>query len=264
MNKKKLNAVTVNEILQIMDQIAPPELAADWDKIGLQVGRPDQSVKRVLLTLDLDDKALKQAIAEHCELVITHHPLFFSPLPSIRQDIPEQRLVQDLILNKISLIVAHTNLDAAQGGVADSLADILGLSSIKRQLIGMYGRQGDLAKPIMLSQLIAAVRKALGASGCRVNTDQDRLVSRLAVFPGSFAEDDIPLLDQHDVEALVCGELKHHISLMLAARGIAAIDAGHDVSERVVLQPLAERLAEQLPQISFAVSGGFDYNKMVF
>lgn len=264
MNKKKLNAVTVDDILQIMDQIAPPELAAEWDKIGLRVGRPDQAVKCVLLTLDLDDKALNQAIARHCELVIAHHPLFFSPLPAIRQDIPEQRLVQELIQNKISLIVAHTNLDAAQGGVADSLADILGLSSINRQSIGMYGRQGDLAEPVKLSQLIAAVRAALGASGCRVNTDQDRLISRLAVFPGSFSEDDMPLLEQFEVEALVCGELKHHIGLMLAARGIAAIDTGHDVSERVVLQPLAERLTEQLPQISFAVSGGFDYNKVVF
>lgn len=264
MIKQNQNSVTVKDILQIMDQIAPPELAAEWDKVGLQVGWPDQAVKCVLLTLDFNENALKQALDKHCELVIVHHPLFFSPLPTIRHDVPEQRLVQGLIQNKISLIVAHTNLDAAQGGVADSLADILGLSSINRQLIGMYGRQGDLAEQVSLSQLIASVRAILGASGCRVNTDQNRLISRLAVFPGSFAEEDIPLLEQFEVEALVCGELKHHIGLMLAARGVAAIDTGHDVSERVVLQPLADRLAEQLPQISFAVSGGFDYNKMVF
>ncbi len=255
---------TVSDILQIIEAIAPPEIAAEWDHIGLQIGDPDQIVNHVLLTLDLNEAALTMAEDGDCELIICHHPLIFTPLPTLCDDVPEQRLILRLIRSGISVIVAHTNLDAAVGGVADCLADSLGLDAAGRQLCGPFGRAGLLAEPIQLSQLRSVVQQALQSAGCRLNTDQDRLISRLAVMPGSFDEDEIPLLEALAVDAVVSGEIKHHAGLLLAARGIAALDAGHDVTERVVLRPLATRLAEQLPQISFAVNSGMDYNKMAF
>lgn len=255
---------TVGRVLQVMNDFAPPELAENWDPVGLQVGDPGQPVSRAMLALDVTGPVLAAAAAAGCSLLIVHHPLIFTPLSAIRADIPEQKLVQDLLVRRISLIAAHTNLDAAAGGVADCLADTLGFSWSGRFSAGKYGRGNDLVIPELLSHFLARVRVLLGSCGCRVNTDQDRLIRRVAVIPGSFSEDCLPLLQDLGVDCLVCGELKHHHGLMLAARGIAAVDTGHDVSERVVLQPLAWRLTEKLPEISFAVSAGFDYNKMAF
>jgi dinuclear metal center YbgI/SA1388 family protein len=264
MNGKNTKMTSVRQVWQIMDELAPPDLAAVWDTIGLQVGNPDQAVSKILLTLDVSEDVLALAAATGADLILAHHPLIFSPLPAVRQDVPEQRLVLQLCAARMSLLVAHTNLDATPGGVADCLADALGLSLIDRVPVGMYGRHGDMAETILLSRLLVMVKTALGSAGCRINTDQDRFVQRLAVFPGSFSEEDIPLLAPAGVEALVCGEMKHHVGQMLAARGICSIDAGHDVTERVVLQPLAVRLADRLPQISIAVWHGMDYNKMAF
>lgn len=257
--------VYVNQIMAALDDLAPPELAADWDTaIGLEIGDPKDSVSRVLLTLDVTSQAVAIARESGFNLIITHHPLLFSPLPSIRQDVPEQRLAAELIKARINLIAAHTNLDAAQGGVADCLANRLGLQSDDRQIVGMYGRHGKLPEPRLISDLISFVKKELGSPGCRINTDDNREISHLAVFPGSFSEDELPLLITSGIDAIICGEIKHHVALMLAARGIVAIDAGHDVTERVVLRPLAAKLALKLPQIAFAVYEGLDYNKVAF
>ncbi len=255
---------TVSLVLRTLDELAPPGLAESWDKIGLQVGDPDWPVRQVLLALDITDQSIKDAETLGCQLIICHHPPIFNPLASLRTDIPEQQQLFRLISRRISVIAAHTNLDAAPGGVADSLAEILGLGGPECRPVAAYGRSGRLAEPELLSRLLARIRQTLGSSGCRINTDQDRLITSLAVFPGSLAEEFIPDLVAAGVEAVVCGEIKHHLGLMLAARGMAAIDAGHDVTERVVLAPLAASLRDRLPQISFAVSNGMDYNKMAF
>ena len=179
--------VTVGDVLAVLDDLAPPALAEEWDTaVGLEIGHPDWPVKRVLITLDVTPKAVSFARESGCQLIISHHPLLFGPLPSIRQDIPEQKLVADIIRQNLSLIAAHTNLDAADGGVADCLADVLGLSKELRIAIGPYGRVAPLSVSRPVSRLIEDVRLSLGSLGCRVNSDEDRLVSRLAVFPGSF------------------------------------------------------------------------------
>jgi len=259
------NVITVRQVWQAIDQLAPPALAAEWDSaIGLEIGNPDQAISHVLITLDVSESVITRAAATGCQLIITHHPLIFTPITTIRHDIPEQRLIAGLLHNKISLIAAHTNLDAAPGGVADCLADVFGLSTEKCQPAGPFGRIGYLPEPMQLSRLAGLARQKLGSSGCRINTDRDRIIKCLAVFPGSFSEEEITLLTESGAEAIVCGEIKHHVGLMLSARGIASIDAGHDVTERVALKSLAKRLGEMLPEISFAVDGGLDYNKMAF
>jgi dinuclear metal center YbgI/SA1388 family protein len=256
---------TTGQILQALENLAPPELAAEWDlSIGLEIGHPDTPVDRVLLTLDVTEQAVDMALSRSCQLILAHHPLFFSPLPAIRLDVPEQRLIARILREGLGLISAHTNLDAADGGVADCLADTLGLDATDRQKVGLYGRCGNLPRPMLISELFPYIREKLGSPGCRINRDQDLEVRKLAVFPGSFGEESLPFLEQMGINVLLCGELKHHLALQLAARGITVIDAGHDVTERVVLKPLSARLARLLPEIIFAVHEGLDYNGVAF
>ncbi len=265
MQRRTNQITTIGQVLQTLESLAPPELAAEWDLvIGLEIGHPDTLVNRVLLTLDVTEQAVEMALSRSCQLIIAHHPLLFSPLPAVRLDIPEQRLIARMLKEGLGLIAAHTNLDAAEGGVADCLADTLGLNAADRQKVGPYGRLGNLPRPMLISELLLYIKEKLGALGCRVNRDQDPKIRRLAVFPGSFDEDNLPFLEQMEIDALLCGELKHHLALQLAARGITAIDAGHDVTERVVLRPLSVRLARLLPGITFAVHEGLDYNRVAF
>lgn len=267
--------VKIADLMSAMEKIAPAVLAESWDAIGLQIGAAETPVHSVLLTLDVTPEALQQAKQVRADLIITHHPLIFSPLRGVRSDQPEQQLVADLLVHKRACLAAHTNLDAAQGGVADALAASLGLLGaiweivIPTEAVGMetrcgHGRMTELVAPIRLGDLKRLVLQQLQGSGCLVNTGADREIRRLAVFPGSFDEDWLPALEKRSVEAIITGECKHHVGLMLRHRGISVLQAGHDITERVILQPLAARLQREFVQISFAVHAGIDYNEMAF
>lgn len=264
--------IRLGDFLARIDLIIPLNSAEPWDKVGLLLGDPDTLISGVILSLDVTEKTIELAEANQANLIIAHHPLIFAPISSLREDIVEQSLLRTLIHKDIAVIALHTNLDAVPGGTADALADALDLNESGRSIIAPqtdrpefgHGRIIDLTQPILLSKLRKQITKQLESSGVRINTDQDRTVQRLAVFPGSFDESLISRLVELEVEAIITGELKHHVGLMLALRNIAALDTGHDVSERVVLPRLSHQLQALEPNLTFAVDFGFDYNKVTF
>ena len=266
------NTVRLGDFLDQIDQEIPFSSAESWDKVGLQLGDPDSLISQAVLTLDITDKTIDLAEVNQAQLIIAHHPLIFSPLHTLREDVPEQALIRRLILLDIAVIALHTNLDAVPDGTADALADAIDLNEIDRQIFAPlqtlpgfgHGRVLDLKQPVQLVELREQIQKQLASPGVRFNTDLDRSLKRIAVFPGSFDENWISLLVEQDVEAIITGELKHHVGLMLNLRNIAALDVGHDISERVVLPRLLHRLKAMQPELSFAVDYGFDYNKVTF
>lgn len=118
----------IDEVIQLMGEIAPVRLAEDWDNVGLQVGDPSLDINNVLLALDLNAAVLEEAKAKDCGLIITHHPLIFKAINSVNTQSETGRLIMELIKNDIALFSAHTNLDIAEGGLNDFLADKLDLS----------------------------------------------------------------------------------------------------------------------------------------
>ena len=111
------------EILENLNKIMPMELAMSWDNPGLLVGRRDCSVKRILLALDVTTEAIEQAVALGVDLLITHHPLIFSPLKKINdEDIFGSRILS-LVENRINYIAMHTNYDVAIGCMGDLAAE---------------------------------------------------------------------------------------------------------------------------------------------
>ncbi|MDD2533617.1 MAG: Nif3-like dinuclear metal center hexameric protein [Eubacteriales bacterium] len=264
--------IRLGDYLNQIDQIIPLNFAESWDKVGLLIGDPDSIVTAIVLTLDITEKTIELAEANQANLIIAHHPIIFSPIGSLREDNAEQSLIRTLIHKDIAVIALHTNLDAVSGGTADSLADALELSEISRFVFAPlvnrpeygHGRVLELTDPLQLIDLKKLTAQRLQSSGVRINTDRDLAVQRIAVFPGSFDESWITQLNEFEIDAIITGELKHHVGLMLAARNIAALDTGHDVSERVVLPRLLHQLHALAPDLAFAVDFGFDYNKMTF
>uniref|UniRef100_UPI0005CBC828 Nif3-like dinuclear metal center hexameric protein n=1 Tax=Risungbinella massiliensis TaxID=1329796 RepID=UPI0005CBC828 len=114
-----------------MSQVAPPGLAVEKDRIGLQLGDPQALVKKVLVTLDVTEEVVEEAISLGCNWIVAHHAIIFHPLTHIRLDQPQGKLLRKLIQHQIQVFIAHTNLDAAEDGVNDVLADLLGLQNTK-------------------------------------------------------------------------------------------------------------------------------------
>jgi len=122
--------VTARQIFARLEEIFPVRLAEDWDNTGLQLGNPNKSVKKVLVSLDADRETVAVGIREDADLVITHHPLLFNPVKQLDFSQPQAGLLQQLVAKDIAVYSLHTNLDTAPGGLNQYLAERLGLEDI--------------------------------------------------------------------------------------------------------------------------------------
>ena len=145
--------ITVNQVYEAMQAIAPLELAEHWDNPGLLVDCGGE-VTRGLVTLDITPEVVTEAAAKHCEAIVAHHPVIFDPLKKLGpQDVPFQ-----LVRAGISAICMHTNLDAAAGGVNEVLAGIFGMQD-PEPFAGGCGRVGSI-EPITVPQLARKAQHA--------------------------------------------------------------------------------------------------------
>ncbi|SJZ71800.1 Nif3-like dinuclear metal center hexameric protein [Selenihalanaerobacter shriftii] len=124
-------SLSAQQVIQLIEELAPKKLAADWDNVGLQVGAYDQRVSKVLVTLDVNRAVMDEAIAKEVDLIISHHPVIFKSLSEVRFDTEIGRIIRSAIKNEINIYVAHTNYDIAKGGLNDLLADKLDLLDVQ-------------------------------------------------------------------------------------------------------------------------------------
>lgn len=246
-------AATCAVIGNLVMEFAPRELVADWDNVGLQVGDPGARVTRVLLALDVDDGVVDEALDAGAEMILAHHPLLMKPLRSVRADTPQGALIMRLVRNRLNVFAAHTNLDAATGGVSDVLAGLLGLENVEP--LGpehAYGRVGDLRQPVRFDRFAALVKDTLAVAGIRAGGDRSREVKRVAVCGGAGAEF-WPQARAAGADVLVTGDVKYHLARDMLAAGLNFIDAGHYATERVILEPLRDYLERRCHEAGIGV-----------
>lgn len=235
----------LNSIIEFAQQIAPFDTAAEWDNIGLLVGSPDAEVSRVLLALDITPAVVQEAHELGAELIVSHHPVIFSPLHTLRPDSAEYLLAK----YDIAALCLHTNLDRADQGVNTALAAALGLDNTAF-FAEDFLLVGEPEKPCSAEGFAAFVKERLHAPSVRFTAGN---VSRVAVSSGGGGEG-VELAEKYGFDAFVTGELKHHQYLYAAQHGIAAFDAGHFSTENVVIAPLKELFAERFPNVGFIIS----------
>ena len=114
-----------------MNNWAPAELIDNWDNTGFQIGNDEKDIKRILISLDLDERVYNRALDGDFHMIITHHPIIFKPITSITTSTYKEKLLFNLIQKDIVVYNAHTNLDRANNGVNDELAKLLGLRDLK-------------------------------------------------------------------------------------------------------------------------------------
>jgi dinuclear metal center YbgI/SA1388 family protein len=119
--------VTVKDIAAAVHRLAPPQLAYDWDNVGLQVGDPAAPASKVLICLEVNQAVIDHCVANEIPCILSHHPLIFRPLKTISTTTPASRLAAQLICRNIALIAAHTNLDRVMQGTNGALGELLQL-----------------------------------------------------------------------------------------------------------------------------------------
>ena len=257
LEKKKGDAfmITVRDIEQFLYDWAPPDTAESWDNVGLLVGRPDRPVRRVLVALDVTPAVAAEAAELGADLIVAHHPVMNvrwheREMQTLRDDTRLGGLLTYLVRHDLSAICMHTNLDAAEGGVNDCLAQKLGLSGTIPLNEQKIGRIGTLSCEIPLEQFLHDVVKSLSCRGLRYR-DGGRPVHRVAVGGGGCGEY-IPQALAQGCDTFVTSDLRYND--FLDTRGMNLIDAGHFPTEDVVCPEVVHRLQKAFPAICVSKS----------
>ena len=245
--------ITVREVENRLFDWAPKELAESWDNVGHLVGEPDAEVKKVLVSLDITEAVVQEAIALGADLIVAHHPIInckWHPVQTVRSDDAQGRMLIGMIRNGISAICMHTNLDAADGGVNDLLAQKLGLTGLEMLNEEKIGRVGTLNCEIPLVDFTRFVVESLRCNGLRY-TDSGRPVHRVAVGGGSCSEF-IPQAIALGCDTFVTSDIRYHD--FLDTKELNLIDAGHFPTENLVCPAVAEYLLKAFPQLTIVQS----------
>ena len=244
---------TVREIESFLYGWAPRELAESWDNVGLLVGDPEAAVERVLVALDITPQVAEEALERGCQLVVAHHPVMncaWHPVQTVRADDRQGRTLTALLRGGVAAICMHTNLDAAEGGVNDILAEKLGLTQPEMLTEEKIGRIGTLKCEIPLVEFTHFVIESLGCNGLRY-VDGGRPVRRVAVGGGACGCY-IPQAVVAGCDTFVTSDLKYND--FLDTEGLNLIDAGHFPTENVVCTALRDRLREAFPAANILCS----------
>jgi len=125
--------MTLNTFIDCLEQIAPPDLAEEWDNPGLLIEPlKQQDIRKALLTVDLTEAVAREAIQKQTDIIVTYHPIFFGGIHRLAPSNPQSRSAMRLVQKNIAVYSPHTALDAAPGGVNDWLADALGEGALSR------------------------------------------------------------------------------------------------------------------------------------
>ena len=244
---------TVREIESFLYGWAPRELAESWDNVGLLVGDPDAAVERVLVALDITPQVAEEALEHGCQLIVAHHPVMncaWHPVQTVRADDRQGRTLTALLRGGVAAICMHTNLDAAEGGVNDILAEKLGLTQPEMLTEEKIGRIGTLKCEIPLVEFTHSVIELLGCNGLRY-VDAGRPVHRVAVGGGACGCY-IPQAVAAGCDTFVTSDLKYND--FLDTEGLNLIDAGHFPTENVVCPALRDRLQSAFPAVDVLCS----------
>jgi dinuclear metal center YbgI/SA1388 family protein len=254
--------LAIADVVHFLYSLAPLDLAESWDNVGLLWGDPARHVTRVMTCLTLSHDVADEAADRGAELIVSHHPILFSPVQRLTAETIQGRMLLALAEKRIAVYSAHTAYDNACDGINRQLAEQLELQAISplrpispvaaREIPSLEpigsGRFGTLLPSRSLAEAIAHIRSRLGVEHVDFVGRRESRVERLAIACGSAAEfiDDAC---ENNCQALLTGEARFHACLEARERGLALILIGHFASERPAMRRLAEQIRRRFPAL---------------
>lgn len=270
MEEKKKSGVTVTDVAEAIEEVAPAALQESWDNSGLLIGLEDRHVSRLLTCLEVDMKVVNEAIHLGAEMIVTHHPLIFSGIKKLNGGDPDERAVMKLVGNGISVYSCHTPFDKVKGGNNDIVAKMLGLTSVKNlngepvpataKMIEKadeadIGRMGKLKETMTCRQMLNLVSAQMDISlrQLRFVGDLDEEITTVGICTGAGA-DLMEMAAVSGCQMFITGDVKYHEARRALARGMCIIDAGHYGTEKFFAEAMKEKLEKKLEDVSITAS----------
>ena len=249
--------VKLDRLLEVLAELAPLELAEEWDNVGLLLcPSRKKSSRKILLAIDLTEPVLEEALRMGADTIVAYHPPIFDPLSDLTPSQARERVILRLVESRIAVYSPHTALDSVRGGVNDWLAEGLGEGESEAIIPFIepgaeadastpgQGRFLTLRKPVKLGTLVRRVKSHLGLKTVRVARGRrgDPVVASVALCAGAGGA----VLGGVEADAYVSGEMRHHDVLDAKAQGTSVILCEHTNTERGYLRILRARLARSL------------------
>ena len=244
-----MNACTVADMERLVGQVAPYELAEEWDNVGLLLGRAGAPVTRALVALDLTQGVLDEARLLGAQVIVTHHPIMFSARKRVTDADREGRLMLDMAAAGIAHIAAHTNLDCAPGGVNDALMAALGCRNVRGE---GFVRVGDLPQGTTFEGLCERARQRLHAD-VRGYGPAETAVHVLGCCSGA-GGGEIADARALGADCFITGEIRHHEALDAVDGGCCVMEAGHFETENPVCEVLRSALQNAADAVQYGIT----------
>ena len=245
----------ISSIVEFLENWAPLPLAESYDNPGLIAGNRSETVKGVLISLDVTDSVLEEAVSLGANLIVAHHPVWFGPRYRITEDDPIGRLLLKSIRYGISLYAIHTNLDHVQTGVNARICDKIGLvntrilkpkPNVPETGSGMIG---EFPESISKQRFLDLIQKRFETKQLRYADSLHTQIRTVAVCggSGSFL---IPNALQAKADAFLTADITYHKFFEPDGK-LLLLDIGHYESEQFTSDLLAERLQDEFTHIPF-------------
>jgi len=244
--------VTVVELEELLEQLAPAALKLGNDPIGRCIGSPQTTINKIGVALDATVAVISQCVEQGINVLVTHHPLIYSPLTRLDQTsgFPESAVVA-AVKADITVLSAHTNWDCAFGGINDVLADILELTDCQPIEVTQgsvvrntgIGRIGKLKSPIEEAAFLQLVESRLNIT-VRCSEPRKRLVQTIAVCGGAGEGLYSSVRDRADV--YLTSDVRHHMFVAAYGENCTLWDAGHRETEIPGTKHLGTLLSQHL------------------
>lgn len=247
--------ITVRDIYNEIDRLIPFSSKESWDNCGMLAGDLSGKVTKIITALDITKEVIREAEEKGAELIISHHPVIFSPLKAVNADTP----VGMLLSKGISAICTHTPFDMSPLGMNKGLYDLLsgplGLMPCPVPLDDMgegraVGMIYELEEPLSTREAAQRAKEALGCTCVRFSGDST--IKRIAISSGS-GNGFVSLAAAKGADALLSGDLKHDSFVdSQSIDGISLIDCGHFHTERIFCTLMKNILSEAFPTLDIS------------
>ncbi|GAB1475252.1 Nif3-like dinuclear metal center hexameric protein [Bacillota bacterium] len=241
--------IPIEELLDQLRIIAPRELEEEWDNGGFQINMGNKQVKRILITLEITNAVIEEAVKLKADFIVTHHPLLMEKIDVVDADTLTGNYLIKLIKHGITVYAAHTSFDSVFGGNNDYLADLLDLQKVRKLKVWtpfgdkeMIGRVGSFRERLTLKEAASLVETALELTGPpKIVGNQNAVITRVAICTGA-GGDSIDAAIRNGCNLFITGDVRHHQAQKAREMGLNIIDAGHYGTEYIFIKNFADKL----------------------
>lgn len=247
--------MVLNDLIYYMNEKFPLYLAEAWDNSGSQLVDEKKEVKKIILTLDVTDKVVDQAIENEVDLIISHHPFIFSPLKNLELNSYRGSIIKNLIINNISCYSMHTNYDSEKNGMNEVISKMLKLSNCSNiietygEVDAGFGMIGELEELVGFEDFVNNVKSIFNIDYVVEYFFDHNIQIKNVAFCGGSGADFIAEASKRKADIYLTGDIKHHDAQLAYELGLNLLDVTHYGLEKVFIDHMARIIKDKFPDI---------------